>query len=427
MGSRLGWVFLFLLLFSSCTSTDDTPVTEQPVERETPVKTLPPARVTQTIYKSDARATIYNIEFPSTDPYGNPVIQSGAIILGDEVEQEGRQARGMVLYNHYTVYHKDQCPSRGDVDVLLKVVGSRLIAVAADYYGFGATSDSNQAYCIASANAQSSIDCLLAARQLLRDMGYQWGDFLFNLGYSEGGQTSIGVLRLCAERYPDIRFTHTVAGGGPYDIGETYRQLVSSGQTSMPSTVISTLLAYNEYYRLGIPNSDIFKEPTLSNISKYLLSKDYARDAMESRLASKNISEWVTPVILDMQSEQSLKFMQAFERENLSAGWVPRASEHISLVHNRLDACVPYANTTQIIEFFKRNGFQVTDDSDKRFTDGYVYVYAGSWNVNLLSKKLGNHEFGAIPFVTELLNVICHHLDIKPWFTITKEDIEGLF
>ena len=27
---------------------------------------------------------------------------------------------------------------------------------------------------------------------------------LFNLGYSQGGQTTMGVLRLVAERYPDI-------------------------------------------------------------------------------------------------------------------------------------------------------------------------------------------------------------------------------
>lgn len=422
-----GWVFVFVLLFASCSSSDDEPELTAVTEVEVPVKVLPPARVTQTIHREDAKATIYNIEYPSVDPYGNPETLSGSIILGDEVEKDGRQARGMVLYNHYTVYHKDQCPSQGDIDILLKVVGSKLIAVAADYYGFGATADKNQAYCIASANAQASIDCLLAAHTLLKDMGYLWGDFLFNLGYSEGGQTSMGVLRLCAERYPDIRFTHTIAGGGPYDIGETYRQLVSSGKTSMPSTVISTLLAYNEYYKLGVNNSEMFLEPTLSNIGKYLLSKDYQRSDMETRLASEKISDWVTPVMLDMTSGLSMKFMNVFEKENLSAGWVPRKNEHISLVHNKLDACVPYANTTQMMDFFRQNGFSVTDDSDKRFADGYVYVYAGYWDINLLSKKLGNHEFGAIPFVTELIQVICHHLGIKPWFSITKEDIEGLF
>ena len=183
------------MMMISCSSSDDHPEPEPERETTEIKEVLPPARVTQTIYNATAKATIYNIEYPGVDPYGKPVTLSGVIILGDEVEKEGKQARGMVLYNHFTVYHKEQCPSQGNLDVLLKVVGSKLIAVAADYYGFGATADKNQAYCIASANAQASIDCLLAARSLLKDMGYQWGDFLFNLGYSEGGQTSMGVLR----------------------------------------------------------------------------------------------------------------------------------------------------------------------------------------------------------------------------------------
>lgn len=35
----------------------------------------------------------------------------------------------MVLYNHFTVFHKDECPSHGDLDVPMVVVGSDLIGV----------------------------------------------------------------------------------------------------------------------------------------------------------------------------------------------------------------------------------------------------------------------------------------------------------
>ena len=42
-------------------------------------------RITQTIVKEQEKATVYNIAYPSTDPYGNPVTLSGSIILGDEV------------------------------------------------------------------------------------------------------------------------------------------------------------------------------------------------------------------------------------------------------------------------------------------------------------------------------------------------------
>ena len=408
-------------MITSCT-VEDNPSSEPIIEPESQV---PAARITETIRKEEAKATVYNFEYPSVDPYGNPVTLSGSIVVGDEVETDGKQASGMVLYNHFTVFQKDECPSRGDLGIVLKVVGSKLIAVAPDYYGFGVTGDKNQAYCMSRTNAQSSVDALLAARQLLKEKGYKWGDFLFNLGYSEGGQTAMGVVRLVAEKYPDIKITHTVAGAGPYDIGETYRQLVSSGETSMPSTVISTLLAYNEYNELDVDNNEMFLDPILDNILIYLLSKDYKRDDLEGKLASYKIADWINPILFDFNSDLSLKFMEVFEKDNLSKGWKPRGDERISLVHNTLDACVPYANTTQMAEFFKQAGFTVDEGrTEDRYVDGKVFVY--SVNVPALSEKTGTHEAGAIAFVAELVIVVCHYLDIKPWFSLTAEELEGV-
>ena len=408
-------------MITSCT-VEDNPSSEPIIEPESQV---PAARITETIRKEEAKATVYNFEYPSVDPYGNPVTLSGSIVVGDEVEADSKQASGMVLYNHFTVFQKDECPSRGDLGIVLKVVGSKLIAVAPDYYGFGVTGDKNQAYCMSRTNAQSSVDALLAARQLLKEKGYKWGDFLFNLGYSEGGQTAMGVVRLVAEKYPDIKITHTVAGAGPYDIGETYRQLVSSGETSMPSTVISTLLAYNEYNELDVDNNEMFLDPILDNILIYLLSKDYKRDDLEGKLASYKIADWINPILFDFNSDLSLKFMEVFEKDNLSKGWKPRGDERISLVHNTLDACVPYANTTQMAEFFKQAGFTVDEGrTEDRYVDGKVFVY--SVNVPALSEKTGTHEAGAIAFVAELVIVVCHYLDIKPWFSLTAEELEGV-
>ena len=402
------------LTFTSCSSDSDSPATE--------AKDQPAARITETIRKEEAKATVYNMEYPSLDPYGNPVTVSGSIVVGDEVRQD-MHARGTVLYNHFTVYHKDECPSRGDLGIVLKVVGSKMIAVAADYYGFGATGDKHQAYCMWRTNAQNSIDALLAARKLLKGLGYQLDDYLFNLGYSEGGQTSMGVLRLCAEKYPDIKITHTIAGGGPYDIGETYRQLVKMGITTMPSTVISTLLAYNEFHKLGFSYENMFLEPTCSNIDKYLLSKEY-KEGLEDKLASTKISEWINPALLDFDSPISRKFMTVFEQDNLSKGWMPRQQERIVMVHNPLDACVPVANMTQMSEFFKQQGFTVTRDSKQMYDEGTVYTSAII--IPEIPGKVGSHQIGALDFVVELIKVVDHYLDTGMWFTLTAEDLEGL-
>jgi hypothetical protein len=101
-------------MITSCT-VEDNPSSEPVVEPESQV---PAARITETIRKEEAKATVYNFEYPSVDPYGNPVTLSGSIVVGDEVEAD-KQAAGMVLYNHFTVFQKDQCPSLGDLGVVL--------------------------------------------------------------------------------------------------------------------------------------------------------------------------------------------------------------------------------------------------------------------------------------------------------------------
>ena len=42
-------------------------------------------------------------------------------------------------------------------------------------------------------------------------MGFRWKDNLFNVGYSQGGQTSLAVVRLITEKYPNIHITKTFA------------------------------------------------------------------------------------------------------------------------------------------------------------------------------------------------------------------------
>lgn len=386
---------------------------------------LPAARITETIRKDDKKATVYNIEYPSVDPFGNPVTLSGSIIVGDEVDANGKKAAGTVLYNHFTVFQKDQCPSHGDLAVPLVVVGSKMIVVAADYYGFGVTEDKDQAYCISRTNAQASVDALIAARQLLKEMGYTWDDLLFNVGYSQGGQTSMGVLRLLAEKYPDIKVTHTIAGGGPYDIGETYRELVSKGKSTMPSTVISSFLSYDEFYNLGISYADVFKEDIIKKIEEYLLSKKYKRSELEGKLAPEDLALVFLPVMFDFDSPISQKLMEVFEHDNLCKGWTPRKNERITLVHNKQDGCVPYANATKMADFLEKQGFTVDrDNTDNRYVDGKVFFY--SINVPPIPPKLGAHEVGALAFAMEFMTAACHYLGLeKWWWTPSIEDLDG--
>lgn len=382
--------------FTSCSSDDTFEMPEVSFKATVKSKT----------HDDEKKLTIINFNYPSTDPNGNATTLSAAIVIGDEVQPNDpeKKAKGFMIYNHFTVYEASECPTRGDISIPEMMAGSGLITVAADYYGFGVTEDKPQAYCMAKSNAQASVDALLEAQKLLAEMGYTWGDALFNIGYSEGGQTAMGVVRLLTEKYPDIKLTYTFAGGGPYDIGETYRQLLSSDETGMPSTVISTVLAYNHFRNMGISRNMLFKEPLLSHIDEWVLSKKYTRIQIDEKVGTQTVQQFMSDELRDLESPTSQQLMNEFNNDNLCSGWTPRTDEKIFLLHHVKDITVPVQNTKNMEKFLKDNGVKPE----------VMYVEV------MMDPKLPAHENGAIPLAMMILAKVSSTLQIKPWVDLTK-------
>ncbi len=390
-----------LVLIGAVSCSRANPVTPEEEVKETE---LPPARITETIRYEESNCTAYNFEYPSLDPFGSPVTLSGAIVIGDEITTE-KPARGLFLYNHFTIYVNGECPSSGELTVQKIMVGSGLISISADYYGFGATAGKHQAYGLADTNGRASVDALIAARTLLADMGYSWEDVIFNLGYSQGGQVAVAALKILTEKHPEIRLTRTFAGGGLHDVSATYRFLVSAGESSLPDTVISVLLAYNEFYKLGIPLDRMFKEPLLSHIDQWFYSGDNSAVKLRELIGTTSLWDLVTPDLMDLDSEISKKFLKAMSSENLCRGWAPWLNEKISLVHNKADDVVPVENTQNLIRFFENHGLTV----DSRVE-----------NFRQIPGVLPPHFWGSAPFFTDAVSKISSTLGIGLWIDMSE-------
>ena len=370
--------------------------TDDPVEEPAP-------EITETKYYEDVKMTSYNFEYSSKDPYGKSVRLSGAITIGDEVTKDA-PATGLFLYNHFTVYQKDECPSHGDLMVQKMLVGSGFITISADYYGFGSTEDKNQAYCIANTNAQASVDALLAAKKLLTSMGYTWNDVLFNAGYSQGGQTTVAVVKYVTENYPDIHFDWSFAGGGPYSIPLTYDTFISKPETEMPSTVISVLLSYNEFYNLGFEFSQLFKEPLLSNIDEWFYSKKYTNGELDQFLTTKLLTDYINEEALNKESDIYKKFSAAMEKENLCSGWEPSKEENIVIEHNESDNVVTVENARALLKFFEDKGLSVSQHDENK--DSGVIDYIDDFGDMTAFMNIGPHPWGALPFLVEIISHI---------------------
>ena len=357
--------------------------------------TLPPACITDSIPVDifpDLMNYVFN--YPSVDPYGNPCTLSGTITVDKSLIKKGKAFNGILLYNHFTIYAATQAPSRGGIEFPTGAALTNFIIVAPDYYGFGITEKEPQAYCISRANGRASLDAYLAAKRMIEDLSVKKGNDFVVVGYSEGAQTTMAVLREISERHPEIKVKRAFAGDGPYDIN-SMTDAITKGQSEMPSTVCNGLWAYNHFFQLGYDIHDYLKDPVAKNFDKWFLSKKYKRLALDEELIkTKKTSDIVTDAVIDPSSTLRHRFKEAFSQDALTSGWTPRKDFDIMLYHDTKDDVVPVENFYAMSQFLKDNGIT---------TEEFIDEYSSE-----LTKEIGfyNHEMAAVSFFLKIVEWI---------------------
>jgi len=333
----------------------------------------------------------YVFNYPSVDPFGHPCTLSGTITVDKSLIKDDKPYHGILLYNHFTVYATTQVPSRGAVEFPTGAAFTNFIVVAPDYYGFGITEKEPQAYCISRANGRASLDAYLAAKRLIEDLKVKKGADFVIAGYSEGGQTTMGVLREISERHPEIKVKRAFAGDGPYDINSMF-DATAKGYTEMPSTICNVLYAYNHFFRLGYSIHDYLKDPVASHFDEWFLSKQYKRKALDEELIkTKKTSDICTEAVLDASNPMSRRFRAAFRADALTSGWTPRSDFDVMLFHDTKDDVVPVENFYAMSKFLKDNGIKTQE-------------FVGEYSSEAI-KELGvtNHETSALTFFLRII------------------------
>jgi pimeloyl-ACP methyl ester carboxylesterase len=353
---------------------------------------LPPACITDSIPVAifpDYMNYVFN--YPSIDPFGNPCTLSGTITVDKSLIKDNEPFHGILLYNHFTIYATSQAPSRGAIEFPTGAALTHFIVVSPDYYGFGITEKEPQAYCISRANGRASLDAYLAAKRLIEDLEVKKDDDFIVAGYSEGGQTTMSVLREISERHPEIKVKRAFAGDGPYDINSMY-DAITQGYTEMPSTVCNVLYAYNHFCRLGYDIHDYLKDPVASHFDEWFLSKQNKRRALDEELIkTKKTSDICTDAVLNTNSSLSRRFKEAFSADALTSGWTPRKDFDVMLFHDTKDDVVPVENFYAMSKFLKDKGIK---------TEEFVGEYSSE-----TTKEAGitNHEVSALTFFLRII------------------------
>ena len=301
----------------------------------------------------------YMFTYPTVDYAGKPCAMSAVLSL-PTAKKASKHIDKMALYNHYTILRSDEAPSAGNVfDLQSAGLSKGMAVVSADYEGFGATGERNQAYCYAEANARASIDALLAAREWLVKQGYTIGDSILNYGYSQGGQTAVAALKLSQTEYRGrVHFTKTIAGAGPYDLRLTFRKFLEWKKIGMPAVLPMSMLTLNELYQLGIKDKEAFLEPLASNMKSWIVSKKFSLTEFRDLLGTDSIAQFMQPAYCDSTTTEMQRVLSYVDQMRFIDDWTPDPDTEIKLYHSLNDDIVAPENSEQMYQWLVSKGLE---------------------------------------------------------------------
>lgn len=314
---------------------------------------------------SDRSIIKVNYVYPSTDPFGESITLSGTMLIPSEIWSGETPSEGILMVNHYTKFHRDEAPtiSNGELEnmLLANPLKPNYIIVESDFYGFGTTVRFQQAFLQGLANARASLDGLLAAQSLLRELGFDYGPLCFNIGYSSGGYDALAAQKLRDIEYADrISFDKTFSGGGPSDVCEAYRQYVIKDRTAYNAVPLLLMVSTNETQKLNLDYKDVFQPEVASRIDELIFSKSYSSWPVCDAIGrDKLVSEILSGPYCNLSSIESQNIQDILKGFNLTNDdWTPDPSQRIYLFHSRGDDYVPIESARPMVAFLKSKGME---------------------------------------------------------------------
>jgi hypothetical protein len=204
----------------------------------------------------------YDVVYETIDPLGARTRASGALLL--PVNPPGLLP--LVSYQHGTLTLTNDAPSSmdlsGEVSVGIAFATTGYAAVVPDYLGLGA-SPGLHPYHHARSEATACVDMLRAARVFCANNNIGLTNKLFLLGYSQGGHSTMALLREL-ETYHTNEFTVTACApmAGAYDLsGVTTTNFLSGASSPNPYYFFYLLAAYQNIYHFAPKLADLLTPP----------------------------------------------------------------------------------------------------------------------------------------------------------------------
>ena len=306
--------------------------------------------------------------YTGEDIDGLPITLSGKVLL----PAKGK-IKNMVIVSHWTIGANRECPSECfPLEGILAAKGYAV--VMADYIGYGVTANRVHPYMHIESTARSVVDMALAVKPYLNAIDRKpESDEVILVGYSQGGSTTLGVMKILQDEYStEFPIKMVYAGGGPYDLAATFDVAMLEDKTGIPCAIPMIVQGVNEGEFLELELSDFFKPILMEHLDEWVNSKCYTVGEINQMLNAKNVSDLMTDVGRDKRNPQTATLYRALMWNSILF-FTPRAP--VYFFHSMDDNTVPFVNALKAEEYFKGNN--VTYDFD----------------------HYGNHQAGAVKFI----------------------------
>ena len=304
---------------------------------------------------------------------GSPLTLSGKLLIPAK-----GPVKNLIIVSHFTIGANYECPSESFP--LEGILASKGYAVViADYIGFGLTSNMVHPYMHTASTARSVVDMALAVKPYLEYIGKKpESEEVILVGYSQGGSTTMAVMKMIQDNYSDVfPIKKVYAGGGPYDLNATFDLSMEEDVTGIPCAIPMIVQGISVGEELNLDMADFFQPKLLENYQDWINSKRYTVGQINKLMGAKALHELMTPEGRDKTSANTARLYKALLL-NSTLNFTPRAP--IYMMHSRQDRTVPFINAQKAEQYFKFN------------------------NIHFDFGDYGSHSMGALRFILNVAN-----------------------
>lgn len=271
-----------------------------------------------------------------------PTRLSGKVLL-----PKGRKPKRYILVSHYTIGSNAEAPSNCfPLEGVLCDLGYAMIFP--DYEGYGVDVDRIHPYLVMEQTASDVYRMYVAVKQFLKDTDYApEHEDIYLMGFSQGGATTMAtqwLMEKLAGAGDEIRMVF--AGGGPYDVRETYNTFITSNTVNIPAAIPFVIQGMIQGNRLDLNMQEILQPWLYDKLDEWINSKLYSTSQLKTMIGTTKTSDMLTEIGMDRTSDQVSELYKAMsENSVLALDWVPQAP--VYMLHSMDDDVVPFINASK--------------------------------------------------------------------------------